>query len=1581
MSRPFGKRFQSRLDLSPGSTPRAQSPAFLDHDSRPPSLSSQFFRGQGQAEGDSAPPSWDVVRWIKLKKITTQAFSEAGKRRFGTPTCIAASAFVAVGTSKGVILIFDYSQNLKTIVGPGTEGMPRQTHPRWVRWKITCLYLIAVESGPVWSLAFSADQTTVAGGHANGNIFTWELSRPAKPFLHIPPLGPKDPRSDSVHGHVSPVSILHLAFLGARRTALVSADGRGMAFSHLATRGLSLAGRTVKTSRILGRYPSDLATGGRTRKPSSVLACSALPLGNVEQATDTMGLVAMLTPYLLVIVSTTPIAQTQHKSGRPKEVTAHGALSGCLAWFPAVRLRNDETLGPEAVSRSKVAYCWCHVLTLLELADEDMTDSTKGDRPPSVSFRVRARWKANESIVAVQWLSRSILAVLTITQQLVILEDHPMRITDTVDLISRQISHHDFFSEHLRPLVERPDETDTTMPGLVANVFSTSFRVHKGRIFLLGANDISVGLLSGWADRLTALMDDGKYLDAIRLATQYLHGEVDVLAVGLPNNQNLRRSAVSGKLFDVMSATLTFLSTGFGPDESQQLKELSGACFAACTSLDGLDFLFDHVYEFFEGRYALHIFLESLGSYILSSRITSVPPSAMKALVDHYVSLDSESQLEEMICRMNTDSMDIDQITNLCRKHGLYDALIYVWNQALGDCITPLIEMLSILIDGRHKVSKSDDLPPTEEISRVTPARKIFPYLSYALTGRLYPTGDIVGDEKSLDVKDQLYSFLLAGTTVVWPKVGGRPFLTQAKGQAEPAFPYLRLLLHFDAASLLSALDEAFEDPFLNESSDDTGSRADPGHQYPKQTLNRQYIISILWEIMYAEEFSSDQTVCLDMFIARNLSKFPQYILLPGTLLRRVLVGLCNFSSGERAEDCQLSIEYLLSIYRPADLNDMAPRFKAAGFFRVLKSLYKNKRQYGDLLQTYFDDVENREDVFMCMEDCLRQRSTLKERQFREVRQTIHGQASGLLALDPIRTADIIERYAPEWHEVFLKAAATTRSRFVYLRTILEPRLMESIEVASVDQRPNREYIEEYVRLMCTYEPSHVADYISLLQVGELRLERVLPEMENEGIVDAAVVLTAREGRVREAMDRLTRHFTVLEAALLGALDGSTPSDDGGGRDGRADITRAVQGILEALQKYSQVGIWLCQRQLRSAQLSGGLNQPKPLRSSSLPAEQSLSFEELLWLDLIDSTVRVVQHVTVALPPAADEFEVDSMEISRVLRGLVQQTFTVLLTTTTSTASANRAQKSGASEKSRSGDTTLVSSSTSTSSGSGRHRHLAFLHILRAFLARASLSSPSLSELRDVLASIFSAYAYEESLLSLSNKLLQEDLFVHVAEIGQIRQRGWRPRAQICEICSRKVWGPGVGGRVWEAWRTKTAAEEEGRRESTSYSSGPGRRPSVNRRTLDCRLEDRSSRQSTPTTSSRSKERELPLDRNKGEGRRIQLAKSRTAARGGGGEVSLNDQTKEEWSFNEKKDDDDGLGPLVIFSCQHLFHQSCLVRMMNEDGFDELRRRGGVVGGVVVTEEGRDLDGPMPSGMISRDKLRCVVCPRYSSYR
>ena len=1423
-ARAFDRRFHARLPSSSLIPPRVVSPAFPGNHSHQSSVS---YKIPGAGDEEEVQTPWEVVRWAKLRKMTGQSFSEVGKRQFGRPTCLAVSTSIAFGTSKGIILVFDYSQNLKSIIGPGTK---------------------AIESGSVTSISISADQSTIAGGHASGSIFTWEVAKPAKPFLHISPVDRS--RTPGADGHVLDVAILHVGFLGIRHIALASADDKGMAFSHLATRGMGVVARSVKTTRILGRYPEKTAIEVRQKKPSSVLAFSPLPLGNAEHAADAMGLVAMLTPYLLVIVSTMPIAQTQYKTPRPKEVAAHGAMTAALAWFPSVKLKSQDPATSEPSSKAKLVYCWSNILTVLDVVEVEPSEPAAKAEPPTLQFKPRSRWKAQEAIVSVQWLSRSVLAVLTITQQLVILEDNSMIVTDSSDLIQKHIYHKDLFSGQLNQLVDQlEDEEVAAMHGVVADAFYMSFRAYKGRLFLLGFNEVSFGTLSNWADRLLALMEDGNYIGAITLATGYYTGESDKVTVGLPEDDSSRHQMVQEKLSEMILASLKYClrkkDSGSDEIDKQQLGLLATACITACIRMNDIDLLFDEVYPWYQEGRSENMFLERIEPFINAEEISTMPPAVLKDLVQHYTTRNLNTQLEELICRLDPRTMDIDQITTLCKKSHLYDALLYVWNQGLGDYTRLLNDLLDL---GKAQHLNGEDVDITAKEADLESAAKIFPYLSYILTNRIYPMGKEMSEDKANIAKAEVYHFFFSGNTNDGPRLPGVG--------SKSSFPNLRRILDFDAPSFLSMLNEAFEDSFLNDPQERIADEL-PGQLTEEQrfglSVNRQWIVSVLLEVMTPPIYGSDDTVYLDMFIARNLPKFPQFILLPGHVLNRVLIGLCQYPTDDMAEDCQLSVEYLLSMYQPPDLSSLIPKIHEARFYRVLKAIYKTEKQYAKLLQICFEDYSNPDAVFECVGDSLRPGASLNERQVGEFRDVIVEHAHDLVATDVTKAASTIGQYAPDLHESLLATLDSDESaQYVYLRTILGPE--EPRGDSDKTRVPQRQYIEQYVRLLCDYDPSHVSQYIDQLESGDLRLEEVLPALEEGGAIDAAVVLMAREGKVRQGIDRLTQHLQTLEFALHGLLEGLNDSPDMG------NTVEAGKDMVASIQKYARVGIWICRGQTKSNQQS----KPTISRSKSMKSiNDDPTGDEELWLDLIDSVVTVTKNITEVIEhrerllqtneDGLAQNEAQSHHTSKMiteLRTVVQETFTALLTATTPPRTADT-----------------------------RRTDLSFLRILRAFLSRASLSSPSLSNLRAVLAAIFSAYSHEESLLSLSNRLLDKDLFVHVTEADTLRRRGWRPLGQACEGCGRRVWGPGAGGHIWEAWQQQTEEQEK-----------------------------RGVNKSPPRSSSRASS----TDKGKAVSRNNSTIAMSDDSAGNGQDETNN-------------------GAIVIFSCRHMFHRSC---------FEKMRERG-----------------------------------------
>ena len=1301
-------------------------------------------------------------------------------------------------------MIFDSHQNLKATIGVGTR---------------------ATESGSITSVALSADFYTVAGGHSNGNIFTWEIARPAKPFLQILSTDTTQLQSARIDGHVLDVAILHVGFLGTRHTALVSADDKGMAFSHLASRGLGAIARSVKTTRILGRYPETGPIPARPRKPSSVLAFAPLPLGNVESASDSLGLVALLTPYLLVVVSTTPIAQTQYKAPRPKDLAAHGAMTAALAWYPAMRTKHMSF-------NAKLAYCWLNVVMILDLEEIQPTRDAEKDRPVDLQFTFQKRWEAEESVVGIQWLNRSVLAVLTLSQRLIILEDESLTVPDSSDLIKKHIYHVDLFSRQLDPLIENLDEDNLSMHGVVADAFYMSFKAYKGRLFLLGFNDITVGTLSNWADRLFALMEQGDFIGAIQLATSYYAGGADKAAIGLPADDASRHVLVKDKLIEMIAASLRY-AFGKNPDSDttrvseSQLDHLLRASFVACLMLKDTEFLFDEIYGWYSENGFLSMFLRLLESFISDGEIRIVPPTILKDLVNDFMSRGFSARLEEILCLLDPSTMDLDQITALCKKYMLHDALFYIWSQAIGDYVTIFKDMLDF-----------PDMDYEQYVS--TPAEhrhpsKIFPFLSYTLTGRVYPTGDWLREDKAFRAKADVYHALFSGSS--------------GKEAVVNSFHYLRKLLDLDTSSFMSMLNEAFEDNFLDEISESVEDQQNLTLQQRfGVSLTRQFIIRILLEVLVPPDYKPEDIIYLDMFIARNQPKFSQFIRLPGNILHRVFIELCSYGSDDISDDCQLSVEYLLSVYQPPDLSALLPLLRRARFFRVIKSIYKSEKQYAALLRTCFADEASPQSIFECVEDCFSPSSSLGQDQLESLRQIVVENATKFLYADLKRAATVIHRDLPNLHGVMIEVLENDHhAQYIYLKEILG---VENEAMGKEQFVSSQPFVELYVRLLCDYNPGHVTNFIENLESGDLRLGEVLPALEQSGSIDAAVILMAREGNVRDAMNRLVQHLRYLETALLHVLD---KVEDASVNENPHD---SVVDLVRSVEKYGKVGLWLCQKQTRAQAIADSFTRASTKRPSyghAKSLDTELSGHEVFWLDLIYATVRIIHAVSDVedIPGEAKGNDMsfqksvspsDFSFVLRCLRTVVQDTFTGVLAAT----------------------------SPSTIPGQPK-TNLSFLRILRAFLNRVSKSSPSLSHLRSVLSAIFSAYAYEENLLSLANQLLSKDLYIRIEAVSERRKRGWRPSGQTCSGCGLRLWGPGVDAGAWEAWN-------ERQKECVGF------------------LDVASSKPDTESHSGKGK-------------RRATDAPDPLHPLPGANGVSLPTESQ---------------GTLVIFSCRHSYHKQCL---------------------------------------------------------
>jgi hypothetical protein len=106
----------------------------------------------------------------------------------------------------------------------------------------------------------------------------------------------------------------------------------------------------------------------------------------------------------------------------------------------------------------------------------------------------------------------------------------------------------------------------------------------------------------------------------------------------------------------------------------------------------------------------------------------------------------------------------------------------------------------------------------------------------------------------------------------------------------------------------------------------------------------------------------------------------------------------------------------------------------------------------------------------------------------------------------------------------------------------------------------------------------------------------------------------ARDGLIQGAMDRLVKHLGTLETALTGLIGAAAETPD------VANTEEAVHDLLEDIQKYIKVGIWLCQGQTRSAERGPESTIDRRKSAYGEVRESDLARDELLLYGLSSST-------------------------------------------------------------------------------------------------------------------------------------------------------------------------------------------------------------------------------------------------------------------------------------------------------------------------------------------------------------------------
>jgi hypothetical protein len=996
-------------------------------------------------------------------------------------------------------------------------------------------------------------------------------------------------------------------------------------------------------------------------------------------------------------------------------------------------------------------------------------------------------------------------------------------------------------------------------------------------------------------------VQSGDFLEGIALATSFYMGKSTQTVLGLPEEEHARHQIVGDKLLELLCASLNYTFSSTRTYEGM-VDEMSGGgsvlfhdlalgCTEACVRMNNQEFLFDVAYERFADAGVKGVFLEVLEPYILQNELYDIPPAVMKDLVAHYSQKRLFSRLENVIWHVNPQCLDIDQVIGTCQRESLYSAMIYVWNRSMNDYVSPVVELLKVIrlvlkaenpntaeTTGaeyflRLSSSATHHLPTAADVASATlkaeamreGAEHIFNYLKSVLTGKLYPDNIPLSAQESNTARSAVYSFIFSGRCVVWPRIGGKLILTAegGDGSSEPTYPYLRLLLRFNAVKFLDALEVAFEDPWLNGSDDMLSSGFDD--EMPGKVVSRQIIINTLIDVIGTtsspaprpnpipsisastvrssgsdvnlngsahtgrsaqDKQQHENLIYLYIFISRNLHKYTTFILLPPTILHRILRTLSEEHGSATRDARELAVQNLLTVYTPTEEDQMVLLYEEAGFCRVLENIYQRDRKYRKLVETYIKDTSRYPTLFESIQELIDVKSKLTEKQKAEVRQAVLVRISKLVEIDGQKTAELVQSYFGGDHEDMLRRLedeqevdeeesrlAIDQHVFFYLRGLLEPVLPlpeqdNTITAKAVDTTPvlnqtwqkmvpdvDAKLHERYVDLMCQFDPSGVYNYLNTTLDVNYNLSSVLQSCEKYGVLDAVVWIMEKSGDPQGALAKV---LDIVKAQIKVVVDlvkqhhaqnTTTPVRP---RPWSLYEQNTVNDCLIRIQGVLRVGTHLCENSSRKLALATSTVDRSQDDNQGFASLMMLTSPSTLTRQINSKNSKGTSSAPFLSSRASSHKSTAENESEglwfKLLDTYVESSISVIAAISGAVVKGSVVRQpsdmpSSLHELIVSSFKSFVQSILTSLLLSTSSPHVSLPRLLLRLIQSQAHGDTTFADFRDIFLGMLDTYKYEGHLLEMTNRLFEQDLFVGVQSVIQKKSRGWRPRRIVCEIC------------------------------------------------------------------------------------------------------------------------------------------------------------------------------------------------------
>ena len=1021
-----------------------------------------------------------MVECKNMNKISMELKKnmQVRQKAVGLPTCLTMnSKFIAIGTQRGIVLVFDLFEELRQQLSIQKENV-----------MVTCMDL-------------SWDGETLVAGYSNGSMLLWDVIQGCI-------LKSMDTTSSA---ETAPITCLKFVKAAER---VVSVDASGLVNKYTFSKSmLWTQTMTVETECLL-----DGSAG-------QILALSVLPPYPGYDWT----LLALTSSRSSFVVAVEPTISVLHKWAKPPsndEGTDNNTISHlpCLSWGWSL------VMGGGHVPIPILARSWqCHVQFLHANSPAKEADSEDNNTIVWPAFGVLEDFQVTSAVVAMEWLGPRALIYLTDNNEVSVIDTVMMTLTEKLDFSSVTLVYAEFA---LAASATVCTSFQNSMHSLGDNLLLILCQEEVKSISILGIQQRIKALEEDgeWLEALALALDHYEstvatqqdkmkksFLDKnkpwllsnnsreeeewmVELLMRYLQLAMDNAPVMQSSQQLSLKNKNPNKLIKIDLAESHF-------------QMLAGVCMEYCVVTQRLDVLYQQIYSQFEFHKKTHVFFTVLEPYLLHDKLCYVAPTVMPALIEHCQKQKGDiSTVERCLLHMDVTMMDFNTIIPLLIKHHMFSALFHVYTVGLNDYVTPLERLLEVIISSSNS-SERDSY-----------GYKIFLYLQHCFTGKSFPQ-----NEEIPPIISPLLHFFY-----------NEPSYLQTLILVDPKALLDTLSMAFDSphANFIESNDYQTTIPDWH-STATANAKAIENNDHENQSCpDRQRIATVL--SMAITEIEDNNERDQKMIVVRTVFlEFLAKYLLKGVVRTPQSLTL-SILKQQKSQEKVIELLHVLPSHM-YDLKEVLQAVKNTKMSRAALFLHKAALQQDDdqshfleAIHCYLQDSKEvfQEEVFDYIKNECILHNTLESADDDDYYQkAVLDQLPGLVTLNAVRSSQLVaELYMEELDSVWKVLEKNDLSLFHFVRAILSGDLtrIDSVLGPVLMAQLTTQHHQRYLELMAQFHPEMV--YQHVITHDNYRTEECLQLCQRYEIADASAYLLERMGNVNSALQLLLQ---TLEGRLM----------------------------------------------------------------------------------------------------------------------------------------------------------------------------------------------------------------------------------------------------------------------------------------------------------------------------------------------------------------------------------------------------------------------------------------------------------------